>query len=126
MIKITGIILSALLLSIILKKYGNEFSLMIVICAVLLVFAVVANDLFAILDSFSSLTDSVSTMKPYINLMLKVLGISLIAQLVSDICRDCGENALAVQTETASKILILIISLPLFEAIIEIVTGLLK
>ena len=58
--------------------------------------------------------------------MMKILGISLIAQFVVDLCRDAGENALASQTEIASKVLILIMTLPLFETVINIVTGLLK
>ncbi len=37
-----------------------------------------------------------------------------------------GENALASQTEITSKIIILIMIMPLFEAVINTVSGLLK
>ena len=126
MIKIAGIILTALLTSILLRKRGSEFSFLIVICAVVLIFIIISEDLYSVIEKLADLTDSVSGVRPYIHLMLKVLGISLIAQFVSDLCRDSGESALAAQTETASKIIILIIALPLFESVIDIVTGLLK
>lgn len=58
--------------------------------------------------------------------MVKILGITLITQFIIDLCRDSGENALASQTEITSKILILIMVMPMFEAVMNIVSGLLK
>lgn len=126
MIKISGIVIIALLLSVLLRNYRSEFSLLVVICATIIIFIMISEDLNTIVVRFSEITEGVTGTKQYINLMLKVLGISLIAQLLSDLCRDSGESALATQTETAAKVIILIISFPLFESVIEIVTGLLK
>ncbi|MDD6620583.1 MAG: stage III sporulation AC/AD family protein [Eubacteriales bacterium] len=126
MIKISGIVIIALLLSVLLRNYRSEFSLLVVICASIIIFIMISEDLNTIVVRFSEITEGVTGTKQYINLMLKVLGISLIAQLLSDLCRDSGESALATQTETAAKVIILIISFPLFESVIEIVTGLLK
>lgn len=126
MIKIAGIVICALLLSVLLKRYNSEFSLFIVLCAAIIMFFMISDDLHTVVMRFTELTDNVGGTRQYINLMLKVLGISLIAQLLSDLCRDSGESALATQTETAAKIIILIISFPLFESVIEVVTGLLK
>ena len=58
--------------------------------------------------------------------MLKALGIALITQFVSDTCRDNGENALASITETVAKIAVIVMLLPLFETVFDIVSGLLK
>ena len=126
MIKIAGIVIIALLLSVLLRNYRSEFSLLIVICASIVIFIMISEDLHTIVMRFSEITEGVTGTRQYLNLMLKVLGISLIAQLLSDLCRDSGESALATQTETAAKVIILIISFPLFESVIEIVTGLLK
>ncbi len=62
----------------------------------------------------------------YINLMFKILAITLIAQAVSDICRDNGENALASACEFAAKAVVLTLVFPLFEAVIDTVGGLVK
>lgn len=126
MIKIAGIVIIALLLSVLLRNYRSEFSLLLVICVSIIIFMMISEDLHTIVMKFSEITEGVSGTRQYINLMLKVLGISLIAQLLSDLCRDSGESALATQAETAAKVIILIISFPLFESVIEIVTGLLK
>lgn len=126
MIKLAGIIIAALITSVLLKKRESEFALLAVICAVVLIFITISEDLYDVISRLGELASGVGGIEPYIKLMLKVTGVSLAAQLLADLCRDCGESALASQTETASKIIILVIALPLFEAVIEIVTGLLK
>lgn len=126
MIKIAGIVLITLILVIFLKDVKKEFAIIITIAAVILLFSIVAADFFEVVQRLSDLSSRVKNMQTYINLMIKILGISLLAQFLSDLCRDTGENALANQTEIVSKISILIMTLPLFETVITIVTGLLK
>ena len=126
MIKIFSIIMITLLIVIFLNRTQPEFSLLVIIAAVILIFAIISNDLYAVVQRLTSLSDKVGNVQPYIKLMLKILGLSLIAQLVSDMCRDCSQTTLANQAEIASKIIILVMTLPLFEAVIDIVTGLLK
>lgn len=126
MIKIAGFVLISLLLILLLKDTKREFSFILVAACGIILFIAVADDLYSVARSIYNLSSQVSNINTYISLMMKILGISLIAQFVVDLCRDAGENALASQTEIASKVLILIMTLPLFETVINIVTGLLK
>lgn len=126
MIKIAGIVLITLVIAALIKQTKPEFYIFIIISGALFLFYIVFDDLSQIADKLGSLSSSVSFVQPYIKLMFKVLGVSLLSQLASDICRDCGETALASQSETASKILILAMSLPLFETVINMITGMLK
>jgi len=54
------------------------------------------------------------------------VGVCFITQLACDLCRDAGENAIAARVETAGKAAILLISLPLFEQVLELVMVLLR
>lgn len=126
MIKIAGFVLISLLLILLLKDTKREFSFILAAACGIILFIAVADDLYSVARSIYNLSSQVSNINTYISLMMKILGISLIAQFVVDLCRDAGENALASQTEMASKVLILIMTLPLFETVINIVTGLLK
>ncbi len=126
MIKIAGFVLISLLLILLLKDTKREFSFILAAACGIILFIAVADDLYSVARSIYNLSSQVSNINTYISLMMKILGISLIAQFVVDLCRDAGENALASQTEIASKVLILIMTLPLFETVINIVTGLLK
>lgn len=126
MIKVLSVIFCALFLNVILKGYSREFAFLVNVAAAALVFVICAQDLSAVVRELGDITQGVSVVSPYITIMLKVLGVSILAQLLADLCRDNGESALAGQTEIAAKIIILVISMPLFTAVIKIVTGLLK
>lgn len=126
MIKISGIVIVSLLLIIFLKESKREFAFILSIVVSVILFVTIINDFQDIISAVNNLTNSVENISNYISLLVKILCISLLSQFVIDLCRDAGENALASQTEIASKILILVMTLPLFESVIEIITGLLK
>lgn len=126
MIKLAVIVLISLLLIIFLKEVKREFALILTIACAVILFISVAEDFFSVFEKIYAISSGIGNVNSYVSLMMKILGISLISQFVVDLCRDAGENALASQTEIASKILILIMTLPLFETVINIVTGLLK
>lgn len=126
MIKLAVIVVISLLLIIFLKEVKREFALILTIACAVILFTSVAEDFFNVFEKIYNLSLGIGNVNSYVSLMLKILGISLISQFVVDLCRDAGENALASQTEIASKVIILIMTLPLFETVINIVIGLLK
>ena len=126
MIKVVGIVLTALIINIVLKNYSKEFTFLINIVCTIINFTLISKDLKGIVDRLTSISNEISVLLPYIKIMLKILGISMIAQLLSDLCRDNGENTLANQTELSAKIIILVTALPLFTTIMDIMIGMLK
>lgn len=126
MIKVEGIVLTALIINIVLKNYSKEFTFLINIVCTIIIFTLISKDLKGIVDRLTSISNEISVLLPYIKIMLKILGISMIAQLLSDLCRDNGENTLANQTELSAKIIILVTALPLFTTIMDIMIGMLK
>lgn len=126
MIKVVGIVLTALIINIVLKNYSKEFTFLINIVCTIIIFTLISKDLKGIVDRLTSISYEISVLLPYIKIMLKILGISMIAQLLSDLCRDNGENTLANQTELSAKIIILVTALPLFTTIMDIMIGMLK
>jgi stage III sporulation protein AD len=52
--------------------------------------------------------------------------VCFVAQLASDICRDANETAIATNVEMAGKIAVLLIALPLFGEIADLVVNLMK
>lgn len=126
MIKVVGIVLTALIINIVLKNYSKEFTFLINIVCTIIIFTLISKDLKGIVDRLTSISNEISVLLPYIKIMLKILGISMIAQLLSNLCRDNGENTLANQTELSAKIIILVTALPLFTTIMDIMIGMLK
>ena len=126
MIKITAIALISLVLIVFLRNTNREFAFILTVASSLILFSIVINDFFQVIERVNEISSQIENLNSYVSLMVKILGITLITQFVIDLCRDSGENALASQTEITSKIIILIMIMPLFEAVMNVVTGLLK
>lgn len=124
--QVFGIAAVCLLLAVFLKSQNKMFALLVTLGGAVLVFLISSDAAFNVFDALSDIEDSAGYTGTYVTMMLKVLGISIVTQVVCDICRDNGESALASQTEIASKIMVLAMLLPLFQTVIQIVTGLVK
>lgn len=126
MIKIVGIAVAVLMLSVILRQYNRNFSVLLVIAGTIIISFLIFGEIKDIFGVVSELSDNISGSSSYIKLMIKALGICVISQILADMCRDSGESALATEVEMSAKILIITIILPLFTAMINIVTGIIK
>ena len=51
---------------------------------------------------------------------------TLLAQTTGDICRDCGENAVAGKIEFAAKCAIMLLSLPVIKNILSLSEAVLE
>lgn len=126
MIKIAGIALAVIFCSLVLKQNNSVYSVMISIIGGVLIFAIVSDKISSVLSSIIDLSSSINGAYSYIKLMIKVLGVILVSQLLSDICRDNGESALSSMVEISARMITISMVIPLFENVISIVTGLLK
>ncbi len=52
--------------------------------------------------------------------MLKALGISFVTEIAAGVCRDSGEGTLALWVESAGKMFLLILALPLVEEVLKV------
>lgn len=107
------------------ENSGSEIKTLLILAAVTLAFLKIITSLSPIFAQIRDLFSQGDIDSRYVTILFKGLGICYITKLACDFCRDCGENALAGQAELAGKISLLIISLPLFSALIEIVKNLL-
>ncbi len=57
----------------------------------------------------------------YITMILKMVGITYIAEFASDICKDCGHQTIAGQIELFAKLSILVVGMPVLLAFMETV-----
>ena len=126
MARLIGVSFCVLICSILLRESNRVFSSILSIAGGLLAFFTVSSKLAEVSSSLKTITQSVPVGAQYISIMLRVMCIIILARLVCDACRDNGEGALASFTEISAKILVLSIVFPLFEAIINVVIGLIK
>ena len=112
-------------LCVIVRQYKPEMSLGISIaCGVLLMGAAVAM-LEPSAELISKLAGSAGLDSGYGRTLFKALAVCYITQLGADVCRDAGESAIAGKVELAGKAAVVVISLPVFSALADLVLELL-
>ena len=123
---VIGVGLIAAMMSVLLRQYKPEFALLTAIAATILIFTMMAEWLLPAAKRIQELLNSSPVLSESAATLLKAVGICFITQLACDLCRDAGENAIASRVETAGKAAILLISLPLFEQVLELVLVLMS
>ena len=120
---IAGIAIAAAGAAILLKQYKQEYAFGISVAAgVLLIFFIVtkAEEVIRELGAFA---ESSGIDSENYGIVLRCLGVCLITNAAAETCRDCGQNSIASKVTVAGKALILIIALPLFSELMDVIKA---
>ncbi len=123
---VCGLCICASLMCKVTEKHSKEQAVLLVIAVCTIIFLNIADAMPSILGKMELLMAYSGLEREYVTVIFKALGICWQTQFGSDICRDCGESAIASAAEVFGKIQLVILSLPLFENLIDIVTGILE
>ena len=118
LLKIFAIALISVSVGAVIKLVRGEMAFAVRIAGVILVFGIMLISLDTLLRDVSALFDT-GGFSEYVEIILKALGVAILTQVASSICRDCGEGGLAGAVELAGKIEILLMSLPLIERLLR-------
>ena len=109
----------------VIKQWKADFLPLVRIGAVVLFGTLLiasAAPLLSLLDTLSAGSGA----SPYLETVLKGLGIVILTQIASDICKDSGEGTLAGHIETVGKLELLLLCVPLIGEILGVAEQLLK
>jgi stage III sporulation protein AD len=123
-ISIAGIAITAAALAVMLRQYRHEYALFISLAAGVLIFAMVLSKAQPVFSEIRNLMSGANVNNQYIAILIKSLGVCFVAQIASDSCRDAGESAIASKVELAGKFVVLILALPLFAQVADLVLNL--
>ncbi len=119
--KIVGIGITSVILSLMLKGSRPEMSALVSVSAVAVLFVIVSPYLKSVLSMFVDLSEQTGIEMKYVIIVVKIIGISYIAQIGADICRDAGETAIGTKVELGGKIVITAYSMPIVYKLLEVV-----
>lgn len=121
MIKIVCLGLSGVMLGLFLRQLKSPFAEVISLATCLLIIfysLLKLSGVFGMINTFSSYFEG---QKDYFRILLKIIGITYLADFSANICRDAGYSSIAGQIEIFGKISILAISSPIILALLEAV-----
>lgn len=117
-IQIAGIGVMGTLLALQFKSGKNEYGIYLSIAVSLVLFFCMSGRLEVIVETFHTISSVIQVDNVYIQTMLKMLGVTYIAEFASGICRDAGYQTIAGQIEIFARLTILALSMPVLEALL--------
>ena len=120
---VLGIIIVILALQ--LKNIKSEYSVVIMIVGCVIIFFYSISGIIKVVEILKKIINDTGINDEQIIILLKIMGISYIAEFVSDIAKDSGYSALSNQIQIYGEITILVVSVPILESLINCINGLL-
>lgn len=111
-----AVVICALIM--LVRQHRPEMGLTVTVCAGIVLTAVMLDTLVPALEKIGAvITDAGAG--DYLSVVLKGLGICLVAGTASDICRDSGQQTMASHVETAGRLAMLAAALPLLSSVLS-------
>ena len=126
MVQVGIIGVAGALLAVQFKSGKAEYGIYISIALSLLIFFSILRYWETIIRMVRTIGDYISMDTVYIGTLLKMLGITYIAEFSSSICKDAGYQAIAGQIEIFGKLAVLVLSMPILMALLDAVKGFLS
>ena len=120
-VQIVGIGIVVTILVMLLKKEKPELAVALTIITGGIIFFIVIYKVDGIIQIIKKYLDKSSINTSYFNILLKIVGISYIAEFGSEICKDAGVSAISSKIELAGKIIIVTLSIPIITSLIELI-----
>lgn len=116
--------LVTVVLVLLLKRESGSMAMLMVLAASLLLLLFAATVLEPVMAFFHQLADTAQIDQSYLMPVLKCTGIGILTQIVASVCKDAGESSLASMVELCGCVVALFVSLPLFSAVLQMITEL--
>ena len=116
-IAVIGLI--SVLLAVELKAVKGEYGVYLVLGAGLVIFFYSLSKLEAVIETIRKVQSYIRLERVYSEILMKMIGITYIAEFASGICRDAGYGSLGGQIEIFGKLSMLAVSMPILLALME-------
>lgn len=124
-IQISMLGIGAVMLALLLKQQKSEYALYLSLAAVLLILIFSINRLQIVIDTIQKIEQYTGIDSAMLKILVKLMGITYVAEFASGICKDAGFSAIGNQIEMFAKFSIMAVSVPVLLTLLETIEGLL-
>ena len=118
--------IASALLAVLLGQVKGEYAIYIIMAAGIFLFIFILSKMSVVISAINQIKSYIRFDEGYINILIKIVGISYLTQFSSDICRDCGYHSLANQLQIFGKISVLAVSMPVLLSLLETINQVLE
>ena len=116
----------AVILGLAINRQGKDYAILLTLAVCAMITMLALRYLEPVLDLFDTLREIGGLNNELVQILLKVLGVSLISQISCMICNDAGNSALAKTLQILTAAVILWLSLPLYNGLLELIKEVLE
>lgn len=109
------------LLAVELKGLKGEYGIYLVAAVGLVIFFYGVTKLKTVIETIRQVQSYIRLNRMYLEVLLKMIGITYIAEFSSGICKDAGYGSLGSQIEIFGKLSVLAVSMPILLALLDTV-----
>lgn len=120
-IKIAVLGIAGILIALPLKREKGEYSTLIAMVVCICIFFYLLTKVETILSFVRRLESLLPIDSRYVGMLVKMVGITYVAEFAANICKDAGYASIAGQIEVFAKLSILVVSVPVLGAFLEMV-----
>lgn len=107
------------LLALTLRGQRPEFAMLLSLGCGIFVLLALMGQMKEIITGLEKIMSGLSEQSDLTAIILKSLGICIVAELGSQCCRDAGEAAIAAKVELVAKAALVLMSMPVFTSLME-------
>ena len=104
-----------------LKGLQGEYGIYLVAAVGLVIFFYGITKLKTVIETIRQVQSYIRLNRMYLEVLLKMIGITYIAEFSSGICKDAGYGSLGSQIEIFGKLSVLAVSMPILLALLDTV-----
>ena len=116
---ITGFM--AVIIIVILRQYRPEFAIYVSIAAGILILAMIYGRIESIIEILENISNKTNVNTQFIKILIKITGIAILTEFAVSICKDSGENSIASKIDVGGKVIIISLSMPIIQALLDTV-----
>ena len=120
--QVLGICIIAAAVSVLLKRYNMEYSLLISLIAGGIVLIMLITYISGKLQELENVALKYSA-APFFWVAVKALGICVLTGFIADACREAGQLSLASKAEFAGRCAIFVLSVPMLQSLLDTAYG---
>lgn len=126
MIQVCVIAAAGMFAAIVIRKDKPEYATLIILLVSFFIALKVVGALDSMLEEIQGWSMLLQENVIYVNLLIKLVGITYLCEFAANICKDAGYSTLSSHVELFGKVMIMLAGLPVMKTMMEMIEGMLR
>lgn len=126
LVKIIGVAFITTISASLLKSTKPELSFAITLTGIIVILTFIIDGMKNTISAFSQIAQITGVENGLIKILLKIVGVGYLTEFSAGVLTDFGSPSIADKVALGGKIAIVILSLPIIQSLLNLVSGFLK